>query len=113
MTLASKQAILAAQDWNTKEIDVPHWGTVRIREMSAAEHLEIVEQFGGGQVANADALNFFARLIVTCLVDEQGQPVLTDDDMPALQRKSLKQLQRVANEILEFNGIGDKATEKN
>ena len=41
MGFATKQSILDVIDWDYEDFEVPNWGTVRIRALSAAERLEL------------------------------------------------------------------------
>ena len=114
MNLATKDSILNAKDWNHTDVDVPHWGRVRIRELSAAEYTDFARDFSSGNTKDVDALKLFGRLVVACVVDDAGEQVFTAEDLDAVQRKSLKTLQYVAEQILKFNGIGgDEELEKN
>lgn len=108
MGLVSKTGILAALDWDFDEFEVPKWGTVRIRALTAGERLELVKQFGSGQLTNEDAFDFFTRLIAMSLVDENGKQLFDPTnvvDMQALQTRNWNRLQFVADKIMAFNGM--------
>ena len=114
MSLATREAILAARDWRHEDIEVPGWGTVRIRELSAAEYTEFAREFAGVTTGDVEALKLFGRLVVAAVVDEQGEQLFTAADLEVVQCKSLRTLQYVAEQILRFNGIGgDEGAEKN
>jgi hypothetical protein len=115
MTLVGKQDILAAIDWDFDEFEVPKWGTVRIRALTAGERLELVKQFGGGNLTNEDAFAFFTRLIAMSLVDAAGSQLFdaaNADDVAALQTRNWSRLQFVADRIMAFNGMGGEAAKE-
>ena len=112
MALVNKAGILSALDWDFDEFDVPKWGTVRIRALTAGERLELVKQFGGGQLTNEDAFDFFTRLIAMSLVDDNGQQLFDPAnvvDTQALQTRNWNRLQFVADKIMAFNGMASDA----
>jgi hypothetical protein len=112
MSLATKQAILASQDWDSEEFEVQKWGTVRIRALSALERLNLVREFNAGQVTNEKAFEFFVRLIAISVIDEAGRQVFDmNGDLEALQTRSWKRLQEVADRIMVFNGMNKAAAE--
>ena len=117
MTLASKAAIFAAQDWDCKEIDVPSWGRIKIRSLSAQERLDLAKQFSGNRLTNEEACNFFCRLIAMAVVDEDGRQVFDlEGDIQALSTRNWARLKTVADEIMSFNGMNEsesKTIEKN
>jgi hypothetical protein len=113
MSLASKEQILKSNDWDHEEFDVPKWGRIRIRALSAKERLELVQTFGDGQLKNDSACEFFCRLIALSIVDENGVQVFSADaDVEALKTRNWNRLHFVAEKIMQFNGLNGE-TEKN
>jgi hypothetical protein len=113
MGLATKAEILSAQDWDYDEFDVEKWGRVRIRALSAAERLAIVRQFGDDTISNEHAFVFFARLIASSMVDENGELLFDPDkDIEALQGRSWSKLQFMAERIMAFNGMTPEANKE-
>ena len=112
-----KKEILAAQDWDFEEFDVPTWGRVRIRSLSARERLELVKQFGSDRLGNDQACEFFFRLIVLSLVYDQGAQVFDlNGDVEQLATRNWNRLSQVAERIMTFNGMNKAsagAIEKN
>jgi hypothetical protein len=116
MSLATKQGILTAQDWDSEEFEVPKWGTLRIRALSAMERLNLVREFNAGQVSNEQAFGFFVRLIAMSVVDSEGRQMFDlNGDLEALQTRSWQRLQFVADRIMQFNGMtsGNEDSAKN
>lgn len=113
-TYLSRDAILTVEDRKTSEVEVPEWGgTVRIRELSAAE----VERMGFG-VATPDgktdlrrAEGLMVRVIAWGVIDEDGKQLFTKRDVEALGQKSHRAADRVADAIMKLTGLSEEEEE--
>jgi hypothetical protein len=107
MSLLTKEQILAAVDKPTQDVGVPEWGgDVRIRTMSASERDKWEgETYGEGKVNTVD---FRARFVALCIVDEKGDRMFTDADVAQLGEKSAAALQRVFNAAQTLNALTNK-----
>jgi len=113
VALATKQSIASSKDWEFTDIEVPKWGTVRIRSLSAKERLDLVEQVQGRDLTNEEAMGFYAGLIAMAMIDEAGDPVWTmPDDMEVLQQRDWSKLEQVGKEIMSFNGMDADTNEE-
>jgi hypothetical protein len=116
MALLGRNAILEADDLKTEDIPVPEWGgEVRIRMLTGEERdayeASMVElKKDGSAKANRD--NVRARLLILCIVNEQGEQMFNKADIKLLGRKSAKALERVINKVNEMNGISEKDIEE-
>lgn len=109
MALLSKQAILAAQDLVTEDVEVPEWGgTVRVRTLTGKERdaFEASLTSGEGRRRKADLVNIRAKLVGMCMVDETGSREFDDGEVVALGAKSAAALDRVFSVCQRLNGIG-------
>lgn len=99
-----KAAILDACDLPTEEVEVPEWnGSVFVRSMRAVERdsLEVrVLADGERNMANIRA-TFCAR----CIVDEEGERLFSDKDIPLLGNKSAAALDRIFAVVQRLNGL--------
>lgn len=90
----------------TVPIEIPEWGlSAFIRPVSAARHAGIVK------TESKDAARLSARMIIACLVDENGTPIFTDDaeTLAELVQQPSTTLLRVAQEIVgEMSGDDPK-----
>lgn len=107
MALLSKEQILAANDTETQDIEVPEWGgTVRIAVMSGWAR----DQYESGLYRNRGKLdtveNLRARFLSYCVVDADGNLVFAADDVIALGKKSVKALDRVFDAATSLNHTG-------
>lgn len=118
MTLMSKAAILGAVDIGFEDIDlsdVPGWGTVRIKDLTAAERdaleasltVDVAGGRKGGVTQKVSLDNVRAAFCAAALVDEDGNLLFSKADLGALGRKSARALDRIFARIRERNGLSD------
>jgi len=114
-TYLGREAILAADDRQYDDIAVPEWGgTVRVRGMSGTQRDEyessIIEQRGNDRKVNLR--NARAKLVVRCVVDEEGRTMFTVDDIAALGRKSAVALERIFDAARRLSGMTEGDVER-
>jgi L-ascorbate metabolism protein UlaG (beta-lactamase superfamily) len=109
MTLLGREAILAADDLPSEDVDVPEWGgTVRVQGLSGKardEYFTSMAVIRGGQVVGQDTRNTSARLVAQCLVGEDGQTLFTPGDIDLLGAKSAAALGRVFEVAARLSGL--------
>lgn len=104
--MLDKAAILAAQDFKTKEVDVPEWGgSLHLRGLSSKERDRMEAEVAQTQ----DLQNFRARLVVMSIVDGDGKRLFTDKDATALGEKSSVVINRLFDEVRDLSGMSDEA----
>ena len=116
MALLGRNQILDAKDLKTEDVPVPEWGgEVRIRMLTGEERdayeASMVEMKKDGS-AKANRDNVRARLLILCIVNEQGEQMFNRADIKLLGRKSAKALERVIEKVNELNGITEKDIEE-
>ncbi len=111
MALLGRNQILDADDLKTKDVPVPEWGgEVRIKMLTgeqrdAYESSMVKMRKDGSPEQNLE--NVRARLLVLCIVNEQGEQMFNKADIKLLGRKSAAALDRVATAAQELNGISE------
>ena len=107
----SKEAILAAEDTRTEEVEVPEWGgSVLVRGMTGRERDDFESSMliqDGGQ-AGRDLRNTRAKLVAKCAVDGDGRRLFADDDVAALGEKSAAALVRVFEVAARLSGLDEE-----
>lgn len=99
----TRDAILAADDRQLELVPVPEWGgEVYVRSLTSEEVRPITDNDNEMPVG---------LLVSIAACDEDGAPLFTEADIPALERKSVKALKRVVNAAMEINGLGENAAE--
>lgn len=106
----NRDEILGAQDIETEEVPVPEWGgSVLVKALTGKEsdayqascyqERPVLDARGRpvkGRTEMVRSLaNVRAKLVVRCIVDEQGNRVFSDADANALGEKSTAALDRV------------------
>ncbi|MCD0450764.1 phage tail assembly chaperone [Actinocorallia sp. API 0066] len=116
MAFLTKDAILAASDRAHRDVDVPEWGgTVRVMALSGTDRdafeAAFVDAKGGkgGPSASVRLHNFRAKLLVKCLVDDQGNRLFTNADATELGQKSAAVVDRLFDIARELSGMDDDA----
>lgn len=116
MTLLTKDAILAANDRETVDVEVPEWGgTVRVRALSGAERDAYEVALAGVRPDGSPRINLVnvrARLVALAVVDETGARMFDDADVKALGEKSGVALQRVFEVAQRLSGMTDEDIEE-
>ncbi len=113
--LLSKEQILAMDDIETRDVEVPEWGgTVRIRGLSGVERdeYEANRWRRRGNKYEPNLANARANLVALCAVDEEGKRIFTNEDVKALGRKSAAALDRLFDVAQELSQVSDEDIEE-
>lgn len=113
MKMLSKQEIIDAKDRPSEVVPVPEWGgAVRVGTMSAkqrdAYQMSLVPAEEGQK---PDLTNITARLLVMCIIGEDGEPLFTLQDVEALGAKSAAAFERIDAAARRLNGLHKGAVE--
>ena len=115
MSLLSKTAILAVQDLQTEDVEVPEWGgAVRVRSFTGRERdaFEASMVRGDGRDRKVDLTNMRARLVGLTVIDETGQRLFTDEEVDLLGAKSGAALDRVFAVAQKLNSLSGADVEE-
>jgi len=109
----TKEAILAADDLTTKEVDVPEWGgSVRIRELTGRERDAFEEGSLDKKTRDVKMTNMRARLVAMSAIDDSGDRLFTAAEADELGKKSATALNRCFEVSCSLSGITDQDVEK-
>jgi len=112
----TRAQILGAEDILTEEVDCPAWGGfVLVRGLTGAERdrfeMQIMQQKGRKKVVwNKEHVR--ARLVVAGVIDEDGELVFSQSDIPAVSRKSAAALEPVFDTIRRLSGMTEADVEE-
>ena len=113
--ILTRDDILRADDIQAEIVDVPEWGgQVRVKGLSGTER-DRFEQDSIDQRGKTTKLNFAnirARLLVLCLVDEQGNRLFQRSDIDLLGQKSAAALNRVFDVARRLSGLNQEDVEE-
>ena len=112
MALLNRNQILEAQDIKTEIVEVPEWGgEVTVKLMTGTER----DKFEASVLDDKGKFkkdNLRAKLVLKCVVDEQGKPLFQPADLEALGAKSSVALDRVFAAAQRINRIGEQDIEE-
>ena len=111
----SREQILASTDLRKELVDIPEWGgSVYVRVMTAAERDKLDARYiqRKGQNGQRSFENFRAEMVVTTVVDDAGQRLFTDADVPQISLKSAAAVERIFNVASRLNGLSAKDQEE-
>ena len=94
-----KEALLNAAKTRSKVVDVGD-ASVRVREVGAMEFAEY------GKTLKKDKVKATASLIAACVIDDDGNPMLTVEEAGELA-KSARVSMPLVTAIMELSGFGD------
>ena len=113
--ILTRDDILRANDSQMEAVDVPEWGgQVLVKGLSGTER-DRFEQDSIDQRGKTTKLNFTnirARLLVLCLVDEQGNRLFQRSDIDLLGQKSAVALNRVFEVARRLSGLNQEDVEE-
>lgn len=115
MAYLSKDQILKAQDLTTEEVEIPEWGgTVLVRGLNGRQRDEfegsMVERRGRRAVMNT--ANMRAKLVAWSVVDENGERLFNNGDIPELGEHSAAAVNRIYNVAARLSGLSDEDVEE-
>lgn len=121
MALLTKEQILKADRKKSIDVPVKEWGgDVRLQEMAASDRDQWENESyvlnAEGTAAKFNPKHARARLVVRCLVDENGKRMFSDDEVAAIGSLSASSVQRLFNAARKLNAISTediKELEKN
>ncbi len=104
MTLTREQILASRHDRKPVRLEVPEWGgDVYVRVMSAADQAALSEDVPRAEIP--------VRVIIHCLVDEMGEPILSDEDVDELSKTEFPIIMRVFAFVAKLNGLSSKELE--
>lgn len=108
----SADDILSADDRQHEDVEVPEWGgTVRVVGLSGTDRDAYEASFvdAKGKPAPQRLRNIRAKLLVKCLVNENGGRLFTDAQAQALGEKNGAIVDRLFDVARRLSGIGQDA----
>ena len=104
--MLTKDQILSNVKLNQETVFVKEWGgDVTVSEMSGTMR-DAWEQAIQEKDASGKLVSVRAKLVVCTVVDEKGERLFTDEDMPAIGKLSSTVLAKVCEVALRLNGLG-------
>lgn len=104
----SKDVILAKDDLIKEKVEIPEWGGyVFVRCLTGTERDDfessLISQKGTSKSSNFK--NLRAKLVALTVVDDEGNRIFTDADVPALGKKNAAILDMLFDKAQELSGF--------
>ena len=109
--LLSKADIIAASDLKREEVDVPEWGGKVLVSSFSADAKDSIE-FKLYNLNNKSGVGIRAAYVGLALVDEHGQRLFTDEELPMLGTKFAGAVDRVFEVVSRINRISQADIEE-
>ena len=98
-----RRDLLALADRAVEELEVPEWATwVRVRAWDGATRWRVLQAW---PQARERRENLWALVAALSLVDEHGERLFSDEDLPDLAKKNARALDRIFTVALRLNGL--------
>lgn len=119
MGLSREEFLSGVPERVWEELEVPGWGLVNVATLDAMEYVQLIRWLD--EVTDQDSrvrgTEIMARTAVRCLVDDQGNRLLQDDDLTAIYRRpgafsALPAIFEAANRINRIVGVAVDDTKK-
>jgi hypothetical protein len=109
----SRDDVLKADDLTTEEVDVPEWGgTVLVRGMTGRERDEFEASAMDQRSGRMNLANTRAKIVLRCVVDDDGKRLFDNADLDVLGAKSAAALDRVFAVASRLSGLGERDVEE-
>ena len=110
----SRDAIFAAKDTEIHEFEVPEWGgTILLRSMTGEQRNNY--EYWAHQQSSAkkpDYRGIRERLIICCAVDENGDPLFSEEDLSSIASKDSAVIDRIHGKCQSICGMDNEAVEE-
>jgi hypothetical protein len=109
--MLSKDQITAKTKLKTEVVRIPEWdGDVIVSEMTG-EGRDMWEQSLNERDSQKRLVSPRAKLVVATVVDENGNAMFTEKDIPVVTRLGFKSLDRICQVANRLNSITEEALE--
>jgi hypothetical protein len=126
MAVMTREQILATPKAQRTEIDlsdIPGWGVVLVKDLTALERDRIeqscvterlvVGKNGKRKLKQEMTMeNLRAKFVAACVVDEEGERLFSEADVQALGALNAKAIDRIVTVIQERNGLRNEDFEE-
>jgi len=110
----TRDALLRPAVRRFKTIEIADWGKFRIRSLTELERsrFEASIRDKRGQVSNTKLIDLKCRLIVLCVVDGDGNQLLSNSDIDTLRNQDAKFTNELVDAIQTHCGITESDMEE-
>lgn len=121
MAALTREEILGALDCKPHVIQVPEWGggTVLVRSLSSLERCQFqysTSQLNAGDDPAVRMAKWRSEVVAFCTVGDDGKPLFTPEDIPALEAKNgaaVERVYRAADNLNKLTALALEGERKN
>lgn len=96
----NKHQIFACNDLKESYVDMPEWGgKIKIKALSVQEQLD----YDAFLASKPKEVEMALHLIIIACIDENGNKLFDENDLPLLKKKNSANLFKIVSEILKLN----------
>lgn len=107
-----REQLEAIADTTIEDLEIPEWNcTVKIRSLSTREQLTLADEAEKAKDKNLVEKAEITQLkaIILGVLDDDGQPLFTEDHYDWLLSRPPKILKRLSDAISRVSGLGEEA----
>ena len=102
--MTREEFISKAKTGNTKAVDVPDFGTVYVRKVTARQYNRIINL--GMAMKNGSTEKFYSEQVAYFLCDENGKRLFNDNQIDQIAELDGDIIAEIVNAGFEYNGLG-------
>lgn len=100
----NRDEILASNSLKTQKLDIPEFGgEITIRELTVAKAGEFNAEHA--KLRNEDGHIANVLWVIAGVVNDDGTPAFTRDDIPQLLQMNMSAMRRISDAVIRLNGI--------
>jgi hypothetical protein len=106
----NREQFLKARETKIVSVDVPEFGVVKMRELPESMRVREFDLWlrPGDKVNKQRQQDARLKIVSLCVVGEDGQPYLTEDDFPTMRQMPSAVVTRLADVAMSLAGLSDE-----
>jgi hypothetical protein len=106
----NREQFLKARETKIVSVDVPEFGVVKMRELPESMRVREFDLWlrPGDKVNKQRQQDARLKIVSLCVVGDDGQPYLTEDDFPQMRQMPSAVVTRLADVAMSLAGLSDE-----
>jgi hypothetical protein len=106
----NREQFLKARETKIVSVDVPEFGVVKMRELPESMRVREFDLWlrPGDKVNKQRQQDARLKIVSLCVVGDDGQPYLTEDDFPTMRQMPSAVVTRLADVAMSLAGLSDE-----
>jgi hypothetical protein len=106
----NREQFLKARETKIVSVDVPEFGVVKMRELPESMRVREFDLWlrPGDKVNKQRQQDARLKIVSLCVVGDDGQPYLTEDDFPTMRQMPSSVVTRLADVAMSLAGLSDE-----